>query len=181
MTAEPATSACRERLARWVNQHGLAVRGYLRSLTGRPDLADDLAQEVFQRAWLARDRYVDRGQERAYLLTIADRLACDHFRRSSPELSLDVARDAGEWRTLEPTAPTFGPLERLMTAERSTRIQEALQKLSPAQRRVLLLRFYGEMSFQDIADSIDSPLNTVLSHCRRGLLTLRQLLREDLL
>jgi len=175
MSAEPATTDSRERLARWVHQHGLAVRGYLRSLTGRPDLADDLTQEVFQRAWIARDRYVDRGQDRAYLLTIADRLACDTFRRADRETVLD---ESG-WTKLQPMASDGQPLEKLMTLEAGGQIREALEKLSPAQRRVLLLRFYGEMTFEQIAESIGCPLGTVLSHSRRGLLVLREML-EDL-
>lgn len=174
MSVEPATTESRERLARWVNQHGLAVRGYLRSLTGQPELADDLAQEVFQRAWLARERYVDRGQERAYLLRIADRLACDALRRVSRELAIDD--DA--WRMLEPATGGAEPLESLLTLEAGVQVQAALDQLSPAQRRVLLLRFYGEISFQEIAGLLNCPLNTVLSHCRRGLLALKQLLEE---
>jgi DNA-directed RNA polymerase specialized sigma24 family protein len=41
---------------------------------------------------------------------------------------------------------------------------------------VLLLRFYGQMSFVEIAEEIGCPLGTTLSHCRRGLETLRTLL-----
>ena len=174
MSVEPVTTDSRQRLARWVSQHGLAVRGYLRSLTGHAELADDLAQEVFQRAWLARDRYIDRGQERAYLLTIADRLACDALRRTSREVAID---DDG-WDVLQPTALEAQPLESLMTAEAGVQIRKALEKLSDAQRRVLLLRFYGEMSFQEIAQTMQCPLGTVLSHCRRGLLVLKQLLED---
>jgi len=165
----------RERVARWVHQHGLAVRGYLRSLTGRHDLADDLTQEVFQRAWIARDRYVDRGQDRAYLLTIADRLVCDRFRRIERETVLD----GDAWTALQPIAAEREPLERLMTLEAGGKVREALERLSPAQRRVLLLRFYGEMTFEQIAETMQCPLGTVLSHSRRGLLVLREML-EDL-
>ena len=58
-----------DRLARWVRDHAAAVRGYLLGLVRRADLADDLLQEVFQRAWQARDRYEDRGTERALMMT----------------------------------------------------------------------------------------------------------------
>jgi RNA polymerase sigma-70 factor (ECF subfamily) len=173
MSVEPATSDCRRRLTDWVHQHGLAVRGYLRSLLGRQDLADELSQEVFQRAWVARDRYVDRGQARAYLLTIADRLACDALRRRSPE-----SVDDEVWQALEPAADTVDPLETLAMMETGMVLQSALDRLSASQRRVLLLRFYGDLSFQQIAESMGCPLNTVLSHCRRGLLALKRLLVE---
>ena len=163
-----------QRLAHWVNQHGLAVRGYLRSLVGREDVADDLAQEVFQRAWIARDRYVEGDAERAYLLKIADRLACDEFRRNSREVRLPD----DDWNGLQPASIDTQPLEGLLTAEAGVQVREALQKLTPAQRRVLLLRFYGEMSFQQIAEVMNCPLGTVLSHCRRGLGALKQWLED---
>jgi len=53
-----------------------------------------------------------------------------------------------------------------------------LASLSPPQRRALLLRYYGDLSFAEIAAIMGCPLGTALSHCRRGLLKLRELLVE---
>ena len=58
-------------------------------------------------------------------------------------------------------------------------VHRALEQLSPPQRRVLLLRYYGQMSFAEIAHIMEIPLNTVLSHCHRGLEKLRKLLGEE--
>ena len=63
-------------------------------------------------------------------------------------------------------------------AEENEQLAAALDQLSPPQRRVLLLRYYGQFSFAEIAEMIDCPLNTTLSHCRRGLEALRALLVE---
>ena len=70
--------------ADWVRDHGRAVRGFLLAMVRRPDVADDLSQEVFCRAWQARSRYREQGNARAYLLRIADRLVCDRGRRAEP-------------------------------------------------------------------------------------------------
>jgi RNA polymerase sigma-70 factor (ECF subfamily) len=174
MTAPPQPDA-ENRLDLWVREHGRAVRGYLLGLVRRPDLADDLTQEVFRRAWEARDRYRECGHARAYLLRIADRLACDRARRSGREVT--VSEDG--WRRLEPAHEEPLPEESLAQAETRRQLEAALESLSPDQRRVLLLRFYGELSFQQIAQATEAPLNTVLSHCRRGLLALRKLLVEE--
>ena len=69
-----------DRLAEWVRLHGEAVRGFILALVRRPDVADDLEQEVFCRAWEARGSYVEQGKSRAYLLKIADHLVCDRSR-----------------------------------------------------------------------------------------------------
>ena len=69
------------RFVDWGREHGAAVRGYLMAMVRRADLADDLTQEVFFKAWQARDRYREQGAARAYLLRIADRLVCDLHRK----------------------------------------------------------------------------------------------------
>jgi len=50
--------------------------------------------------------------------------------------------------------------------------------LHEVQKRVLLLRFFGELEFAAIAEQMELPLGTVLSHCHRGLKSLRKMLAE---
>ena len=160
--------------AQWVHQYGKAVRGFLLAMVRRADVADDLTQEVFCRAWQARSRYCEQGSARAYLLRIADRLACDRGRR--PEQQVNLSNDG--WRRNEPCDGMRGPDGAVVVAEEMEQLAAALDRLSPVQRRVLLLRYYGQFSFAEIAEVIDCPLNTTLSHCRRGLEALRKLLVE---
>ncbi len=161
-----------DRLARWVREHSRAVRGYLLWATGRADLADELTQEVFYRAWRARDRYHEQGTARSYLVKIADRLVCDRGRRQGREITLD--EDA--WERIEPVDGAGEPLGSVERAESAEQLAEALESLSADQRRVLLLRYYGDLSFREIAQTMNCPLSTALSHCRRGLSVLRKLL-----
>ena len=163
--------------AQWVRDHGQAVRGFLLALVRRSDVADDLCQEVFCRAWQARDRYTDRGKARAYLLQIANRLACDRSRRNEPQTNLDDEA----WKIHEPPSRAPGPAQAAAMSEQARLLHAALDKLAPMQQRVLLLRYYGQMEFQEIADTLQTPLNTALSHCRRGLEALRRLLVETTL
>ena len=65
-----------------------------------------------------------------------------------------------------------------MQAEVNGQLAAALDQLSSPQRRVLLLRYFGQLTFAEIAEMTDCPLNTTLSHCRRGLETLRVLMVE---
>jgi len=136
--------------------------------------ADDLLQEVFFRAWQSRDRYTDQGKERAYLLCIADRLARDRGRRVGRERPLDDVA----WQRIEPTVADDGPLAALLRSEARHRLAAALELLSDPQRRTLLLRYYGGLEFHEIASILECPVNTALSHSRRGLIVLRRLLVE---
>jgi len=159
-----------ERVAEWVREHGGAVRGYLRGIVGRQDLIDDLFQEVFFRAWQGRWRYEERGFARSYLLQIADWAACDRFRRTKSETSLGDE----VWSIEEPAATAMNPAVLASNSETTNQLDAALRQLGPIQRRALLLRYFGQLSFSEIAETIGCPLNTALSHCHRGLQTLRK-------
>jgi RNA polymerase sigma-70 factor, ECF subfamily len=163
-----------QRLTDWVRDHAHAVRGYLQGLVHDVHATDDLVQEVFVRAWVARDSYTEQGKPRAYLLRIADRLAMDRARRQGRERLIADEH----WQTIELASGEREPLPALLCEENRRQLAEALDALSEAQRRTLLLRYYGELEFSEIALIIDCPINTVLSHARRGLLALRRLLVE---
>jgi RNA polymerase sigma-70 factor (ECF subfamily) len=159
----------RQRLTNWVRDYGGRLQRYLRARVRDEHAAADLVQEVFYRAWRKRLQYHDRSQERAYLFAIADRLACDHLRRPHRLSTLD-----GE----EPTDES-DPAMMLLQTENARIVRDALSQLSEAQQRTLFLRFFGGMSFQEIAAALECPLGTVLSHCRRGLERLREALAEE--
>ena len=67
-----------------------------------------------------------------------------------------------------------GPDQALTDAEEGAVLRQALDRLPESQRRALLLRYYGDLSFQEIAAALGCPLSTALSHCHRGLEALRQ-------
>jgi RNA polymerase sigma-70 factor, ECF subfamily len=139
MAADDRSSPADDRIARWVREHAASVRGYVFGLVRRSDVADDLVQEVFERAWQARDRYRDEGHERAFLLRIADRLVIDRSRRRGLEINLDDTT----WHKVEPADPTSQPLDEMTRGETNEELTAALNQLTPAQTRVLLLRFFG--------------------------------------
>lgn len=172
MTADHACQQDQQRIARWVRDHALALRGYLLGTLRRHDAADDVLQEVFRRAWQSRGQYREEGHERAYLLRIADRLVVDRSRRLGREIDLDDAA----WQEAEPAGRELPADEAFIRGEAGEYLNAALDQLSLAQRRVLLMRYFGDLTFEQIAESLDCPLGTALSHCRRGLATLRKLL-----
>jgi RNA polymerase sigma-70 factor (ECF subfamily) len=132
--------------------------------------AADLVQEVFFRAWRQRLRYEERDRAQSYLFAIADRAACDFLRRPR---RVALADDLDPSDEADPATP-------LLRLEGAAMVRGGLSRLSEAQQRTLLLRFYGEMSFQEIAQTLECPLGTVLSHCHRGLERLRDVLAKEL-
>lgn len=176
MTSVPSPNHENERFTRWVREHAQAIQGFLCGLVRRADVAEDLLQETFRRAWESRERYADQNRERSYLLRIADRLAVDYCRQQ-PRAAISLTSVTGESVSLVGNEPA--PDHALERNEEQLRLQRALEALSELQRRVLLLRFFGELDFAEIAAQLDCPLNTALSHCHRGLQQLRKTLGSE--
>lgn len=128
--------------------------------------AEDVVQEAYLR-WLRADRSQVR-EPRAFLVTVASRLALDQLR------SARVTREAypGPWLP-EPVADTFGPLE---SAELRDTLSYAtlhlMERLSPPERAVFVLREAFGFPYDDIAAVVDRPAATCrqLHHRARGKL-----------
>ncbi len=138
--------------------------GFLVGLTGRRDLAEDLLQQTFLRA-LQRLSARRPGDVRAWLFTIARNLV------------IDAAR-AGKCLTVAqmPDDPDPGPTppQRAEGEELSEQVRRELARLPENQREVILLRYYAQMSFKQIAELLGCPLNTALTRAHYGLRKLRE-------
>lgn len=173
MTQQTADDAYR--FAQWTAEHWGVVRGFVLSLVQRPDVADDVTQETFRRALESVEKYTESGQARSYLLKIADRLVVDHARQKQREVTLKETK----WQRLQDEHESHQPDQLASQKESQQQLNKALNLLSEEQRRVLLLRYYGEMKFSEIAEITQWPVNTVLSNCRRGLLAMRDTLHDS--
>ena len=164
-----------EQITTWTAQYGGLVRGYLMSMVRRADVADDLSQEVFLRAWKGLDLYAEQGEAKAYLMKIAYRVVCNAKRRRSMEVNVDDET----WTAVEPVDAKADPARNVHQTELNAMLSAVLDQLSEAEKKVLTLRYFGEMKFNEIADLIEMPLNTVLSHARRGLARMRDIMQKN--
>lgn len=164
-----------EQITTWTAQYGGLVRGYLMSMVRRADVADDLSQEVFLRAWKGLDLYAEQGEAKAYLVKIAYRVVCNAKRRRSMEVNVDDET----WTAVEPVDAKADPARNVHQTELNATLSAVLDQLSEAEKKVLTLRYFGEMKFNEIADLIEMPLNTVLSHARRGLTKMRDIMQKN--
>jgi RNA polymerase sigma-70 factor (ECF subfamily) len=146
---------------------------YLQRMTGN----DHLAEELHQQTWLSVLEHLDKfdpsggaGGFKAWLFRIATNKANDHWRsRGRDSAAKEVLRLAGSMH-----APPAG--DRPESAEEAQKLHRAIGQLPEAQREVLLLRYYADMKFIDIARMLGCPLNTALGRMHKAVLKLRQLL-----
>ncbi|MCH9003009.1 MAG: sigma-70 family RNA polymerase sigma factor [Planctomycetes bacterium] len=164
-----------------VDRYSARLYGFLFRMTGHPEDAEDMVQEVFVRMVKSIARYEEDGRFEAWLFRIAANLARDRGRRqkrnpvvgSIDEDSSETAGDRFEHRI--GLAPSHqDPEQRMTLTEDIVRLQTALNRLPTEEREVVMLRHYTDMSFAEIADLMASPLGTALARAHRGLAKLRK-------
>jgi len=139
-------------------------------ITSDAALAEDVVQDAFLGAWRNAGRYVaGRGSVKTWLLSIVHHRAVDAIRRRRPTTELPE-RDATPPAAL--TIPDIWPevAGRLDAVE----VQGALAALSGVQREALELAYFGGLTQQEIAARTGTPLGTVKSRMRLGLLAMRR-------
>ena len=143
----------------------------------QPELAEDLSQETFLKAWKALARFDPERRFSSWIFKIAHNSALDELRRGGLEtVSLD-APFAGDDEPPELPADLAAenPLLRTLARESGRLLERAISRLRPAYRGILLLRFAQEMSYDEIAEVLGLPLGTVKIHIFRAR---AELLRE---
>lgn len=128
--------------------------------------AEDLTQEIFLLLWRKQNYNPSRGSLSSFLAMITRSRAIDRLRaRGNTQKFLQRCQQ----NTLSPMTPFEG----LSQAERRAYVCDALIQLPPKQRQVLEMAYYQGYSQTEIARQLNTPLGTVKSWTRQGLLKLR--------
>ncbi|HOC44891.1 MAG TPA: sigma-70 family RNA polymerase sigma factor [Thermoanaerobaculales bacterium] len=167
---------------------GALVRRYQRRLTaflgqivGDMELARELSQEAFIRAWGALDRYDPQYRFSTWLFRIAHNLGIDQLRRRRLSTVSLVRQDAeGEEVELAVVDASKDPLGHFENRELAEAMRAAIAGLRSEYRELVLLRHFAGLSYQDIADLKGMPLGTVKNKLFRAHSVLRRALQEYL-
>ncbi len=126
--------------------------------------AQEAVQETFMPIWRARTHYEDRRSVAPWLLTVARNRAIDVARRNQRH----AMHRAVEER-LESVAAAGIIDEQVVATERAEQLVGALAQLPDAQREVIMLAFYAQMTHTEIAERLQLPLGTVKGRIRLAL------------
>jgi RNA polymerase sigma-70 factor (ECF subfamily) len=139
-------------------------------ITNDATLAEDVVQEAFLGAWRNASRYVEgRGSVKTWLLSIVHHRAIDAVRRRRPTTELpDVEVPPPDALTLP---DVWAEVSAVLDADT---VQGALATLSDVQREAIELAYFGGLTQQEIAERTATPLGTVKSRMRLGLLGMRR-------
>ncbi|MDP6546472.1 MAG: RNA polymerase sigma factor [Phycisphaerae bacterium] len=148
--------------------HHRWVRSVVLAVTGRADDVDDVTQQVWMRLWQRRDQLASVTDLRKWLYTLARNAAIDAGRSTT--------RRRGWWRRFKllwrPGRSDPGPADDMIASERRKTTLQAIEALDEKYRTVLVLRVWQEMSYDEIARTLDitpQAVETRLVRARRML------------
>ncbi len=156
-------------------QRGLfaLIRGIVRD----PADADDLVQEAFYRAYRYLDRFDTDRNFRPWLFKIGANLSFRHLRKQRRGSWISIeAEDPETGLTLGDRLRSPGAEEAVPRGVEHRRLAEAMDRLPPLYRSILVLRAVQELHYEEIAETLCIPVGTVMSRLSRARHALRELL-----
>lgn len=153
------------------------VYSYIYYAVKNQELAEDLFQDVFVKVVvrLRNGQYQETGKFNAWIMRVAHNLVIDHFRKATDDKV--ISNDEGEQDLFnDPSLAVNENREQEMIKEQMINdIKELIAKLPESQRQVLLMRYYEDMSFKEIAQQTNCSINTALGRMRYALLNLKKM------
>ena len=162
-----------------LQRHQGYVYSYILFLVKEEDVADDIFQETFTRAIIAirSHKYQTTGKFSAWLIRIAHNLIIDSTRET--ESAIFVTQEKISPIILNDIRLSEGGIEtNIIEQQKADQLRKMLDYLPDVQREVVLLRFYEDLSFKEIAEKTGVSINTSLGRMRYALINLRKLIQQ---
>jgi RNA polymerase sigma-70 factor (ECF subfamily) len=167
-------------LALLVKRHQSKIYGYIYSKVSDRDLTEDIFQETFFKVihtLKSRKYYNEEGKFLSWVLRIANNLIVDKY-RSDKKMSLK--RDTEEFSIFAAITDNSPNIEReLIKNQVDIDIKNLIQKLPKDQKEVLMMRYYSDMSFKEIAAITGVSVNTTLGRMRYAITNLRKVIEKN--
>lgn len=156
------------------------IVNYIARMLGNYDLALDLSQDVFVKAFVALRTYNETFKFGSWLFKIASNTVIDHLRKGVPPVSsLDkpIETEEDEIR-MEVASDDFLADELLEQSETRTALARLIERLPEGYREMIILRHINELSYEEIAEVKDLPLGTVKNRTFRAREMLRRMIEK---
>ncbi|WP_339801743.1 sigma-70 family RNA polymerase sigma factor [uncultured Marinobacter sp.] len=147
--------------------------GLCNRLAGQRELAEEALQEAFIRIWHhAGEYHSDRGSPMSWMMTIARYRTLDLMRARK------VRQAEGEEVLADLADGRAGPMESSLAGAGNRALAGCIDELSADQRDCLLLSFYRGLTHEELSTTMSTPVGTIKSWVRRGLLALKRCLER---
>lgn len=133
-------------------------------MTHNTTMASDLTVDTFSKAFCQLHRYAPTGSFSSWLFSIGVNTYIDYLRRRRLDtVSLNSMQRNGDGEFIEYQIPSSqpNPEESMMRNERNNALREVVQALKQPYRQIVEMRYYDELSYEQIAEQLDIPIGTV--------------------
>lgn len=161
-------------------RHKQRVYAYIMQMVKDPDATEDIFQETFVKAIMTirQRRYNEVGKFSAWITRIARNLIIDYFRQEKTESA--VSTDDDNYDVLNRRELSEGTVEDMMIdSQIRADIRKIIMHLPESQRQVLMMRYYRNLSFKEIAELTGVSINTALGRMRYAIMNLRRVAKEN--
>ena len=162
-----------------LERHKDRIYMYIYHSVKNDDVANDIFQDTFVKAitTIKQGRYVENGHFPAWITRIAHNLVIDYYRQVRAEnLQSTDDTDANILNRKDLADVTIE--DNLITTQIHDDVRKLIKALPASQREVLVMRYYRNMSFKEIADTTGVSINTALGRMRYAILNMRRLADE---
>ena len=163
-----------------LRRHQNRIFSYIYYIVKNRDLADDIFQETFVKAIMTikQGRYTENGKFPAWISRIAHNLIIDYYRQEKAENhQLNGVENTDIFNKKELSEGTIE--DHMVKRQIDSDIRKLVKALPENQREVLVLRYYKNMSFKEIADATHVSINTALGRMRYAILNMRKMAEEN--
>ena len=151
-------------------------------MTRCPADADDLTLETFGKAFRQLATYQPQSSFATWLFTIASNSCIDFIRRRRLEtVSLSSVEETHTGEVCEYPIPSgdANPEESMIDGQRVRQVRAVVNQLKPRYRRIIEMRYYEEMTYEEMAEQLHLPLGTVKTHLRRARAFLAEIAQQQ--
>jgi len=153
---------------------------YILFVVRNQETANDIFQETFVKVItrLQKGKYVPSGKFGAWLLRIAHNVIMDWYREQRIENIIEAPKDNDMSNMKDFTLLDNCIENQFVNAQVLSDVKKMMNMLPPAQREVVFMRFYQELSFKEIAETTNVSINTALGRMRYAIINLRRMAKE---
>lgn len=160
-------------------RHKSNIYSYIYFIVRNREMAEDIFQETFVKAivTIKQGRYTENGKFRAWISRIAHNLIIDSYRQEKNEQT--ISNDETEVDLLNNSKFSDGTIEdEIVKDQILADVKKLIDFLPDNQKEVLVLRYYQDLSFKEIADVTGVSINTALGRMRYAILNMRRMSQE---
>lgn len=163
-----------------LKRHQTRVFSYIYSVVKNRDIADDLFQETFVKAitTIKQGRYAESGKFSAWISRIAHNLIIDYYRQERSENTVSSDDDMADVFNRRELSDIN--IEDVMVSDQiRADVRRIVNTLPENQREVLMMRYYRDMSFKEIAEATNVSINTALGRMRYAIINMRRIAEDN--